>query len=141
MHVSKSGRRLLTAADDLPVLGHETDDFDLPDWVESRFGVRRLLHMTGRKRMAHVVVAKDGSGNFTTINDALKHVPMKNLRPFIIYIKEGVYDEYVEVSRNMTHVVMIGDGGRKSRITGSKNFIDGVGTYKTASAGTSLPFS
>ncbi|KAK7333019.1 hypothetical protein VNO80_29779 [Phaseolus coccineus] len=134
MHVSKSGRRLLTAADDLPVLGHETDDFDLPDWVESRFGVRRLLHMTGRKRMAHVVVAKDGSGNFTTINEALKHVPMKNLRPFIIYVKEGVYDEYVEVSRNMTHVVMIGDGGKKSRITGSKNFIDGVGTYKTASA-------
>ncbi|XP_047181981.1 putative pectinesterase/pectinesterase inhibitor 28 [Vigna umbellata] len=135
MHLPKSGRRLLTTADDLPVLGNETDDdFDVPDWVENRGGLRRLLHMTGRKQMAHVVVAKDGSGNFTTINEALKHVPMKNLRPFIIYIKEGVYDEYVEVSRNMTHVVMIGDGGRKSRITGSKNFIDGVGTYKTASA-------
>ncbi|KAK7397157.1 hypothetical protein VNO78_18324 [Psophocarpus tetragonolobus] len=130
-----AGRRLLiNKAEDLPVLGHETDDFDLPDWVDDRVGVRRLLRMTGRKRMAHVVVAKDGTGNFTTINEALLHVPSKNLKPFFIYVKEGVYDEFVEVSRNMTHVVMIGDGGKKSRITGSKNFVDGVGTFRTASA-------
>ena len=134
MHVNRPGRRrLLNNVDDLPVLGH---DFDLPEWVDDRVGVRKLLRMTGRKRMAHVVVAKDGSGNFTTINEALKYVPKKNLRPFVIYVKEGVYNEYVEVSKNMTHVVMIGDGGKKSRITGSKNFIDGVGTYRTASAGT-----
>ncbi|KAL2345643.1 hypothetical protein Fmac_006928 [Flemingia macrophylla] len=145
MHVTKSnaaaGRRLLTNVDDLPVLGHEDDElFDLPDWVEDRAGVRKLLHMTGRKRMANVVVAKDGSGNFTTINEALKHVPMKNLRPFVIYIKEGVYNEYVEVYKNMTHVVFIGDGGKKSIITGNKNFIDGVGTYRTASAAISGDF-
>ncbi|CAJ1842083.1 unnamed protein product [Sphenostylis stenocarpa] len=73
-------------------------------------------------------------GNFTNINDALKSVPKKNLRPYIIYIKEGLYNEYVEVVRNMTHVVMIGDGGKKTRITGSKNFVDGVGTFRTASA-------
>ncbi|KAG4913894.1 hypothetical protein GLYMA_19G231500v4 [Glycine max] len=132
MHVNRPGRRrLLNNVDDLPVLGH---DFDLPEWVDDRVGVRKLLRMTGRKRMAHVVVAKDGSGNFSTINEALKYVPKKNLRPFVIYVKEGVYNEYVEVSKNMTHVVMIGDGGKKSRITGSKNFIDGVGTYRTASA-------
>ncbi|XP_024626878.1 probable pectinesterase/pectinesterase inhibitor 21 [Medicago truncatula] len=106
----------------------------LPEWVDDRAGVRKLLNkMTGRKLQAHVVVAKDGSGNFTTITEALKHVPKKNLKPFVIYIKEGVYKEYVEVTKTMTHVVFIGDGGRKTRITGNKNFIDGVGTFKTAS--------
>ncbi|XP_020213145.1 putative pectinesterase/pectinesterase inhibitor 28 [Cajanus cajan] len=141
MHVTKPGRRLLKDVDDLSVLGHEDDElFELPEWVEDRAGVRRLLHMTGRKHMANVVVAKDGSGNFTTINEALQHVPTKNVRPFVIYIKEGVYNEYVEVYKNMTHVVFIGDGGKKSRITGNKNFIDGVGTYRTASAAISGDF-
>ncbi|CAJ1960773.1 unnamed protein product [Sphenostylis stenocarpa] len=131
---NKPGRRLLNSADGLPLFGQEAGDFDVPDWVENRVGVRRLMKMTGRKSMAHVVVAQDGSGNFTTINDALKSVPKKNLRPYIIYVKEGLYNEYVEVARNMTHVVMIGDGGKKTRITGSKNFVDGVGTFRTASA-------
>lgn len=131
MHVTKPGRRLLKEdEEDFDILGH--GDFELPDWVEDRVGVRKLLRMTARKLRAHVVVAKDGTGNFTTINDALKHVPKKNLKPFVIYIKEGIYEEYVEVFRNMTHVVFIGDGGKKTRITGNKNFIDGVGTYRTA---------
>ncbi|KAK7284396.1 hypothetical protein RJT34_19141 [Clitoria ternatea] len=120
MHLSKPSRRLLS------------DDFELPEWVDDRAAVRRLLRMTRRKAVADLVVAQDGSGNFTTINEALKHVPMKNLRPFVIYIKEGVYREYVQVFKNMTHVVMLGDGGKKTRITGDKNFVDGVGTYKTA---------
>ncbi|KAK7337726.1 hypothetical protein VNO77_18312 [Canavalia gladiata] len=130
MRITNPGRRLMNTAEDLPVLGH--DDFELPEWINDRIGVRRLLRMTARKRAANVVVAQDGSGNFTTITQALNHVPEKNLKPFVIYVKEGVYQEYVEVSKSMTHVVMIGDGGRKSRITGNKNFIDGVGTYKTA---------
>ena len=131
-----AGRRLLKESVDgeEDVLGH--GDFELPEWVDDRAGVRKLLNkMTGRKLQAHVVVAKDGSGNFTTITEALKHVPKKNLKPFVIYIKEGVYKEYVEVTKTMTHVVFIGDGGRKTRITGNKNFIDGVGTFKTATVG------
>lgn len=32
----------------------------------------------------------------------------------------------------MTHVVFVGDGAKKTRITGNKNFKDGVNTYRTA---------
>ncbi|OIW13480.1 hypothetical protein TanjilG_01048 [Lupinus angustifolius] len=133
-HITKPvARRLLQDADDLPILGHETDnDDEFPEWVKDHVGVRRLLKMNTRKFMANVIVAKDGSGNFTTITDALKNVPRKNQKPFIIWIKQGVYNEHVEVSRNMTHVVFVGDGSKTTRITGSKNFIDGVNTYNTA---------
>ncbi|MED6161761.1 hypothetical protein PIB30_063836 [Stylosanthes scabra] len=112
----------------------EEDDNDLPEWIEDRVGVRKLMATVagGRRFKAHVTVAKDGSGDFKTITEALMKVPPQNKKPFIIHIKEGVYQEYVEVPRNMTHVVFIGDGGNKSRITGNKNFIDGVNTYKTA---------
>ncbi|WVY99994.1 hypothetical protein V8G54_026068 [Vigna mungo] len=88
-------------------------------------------------RKPNVTVAKDGSGDFKTINEALNKVPKKNKTPFVIYIKEGIYQEYVEVKKNMTHVVFIGDGGQKTRITGNKNYIDGVTTYKTATVGMS----
>lgn len=132
MNVTKPGRRLLKDTQNM------TDNgvFEIPDWVEDHVGVRKLLTTTGTKVVAHAVVAKDGSGNFTTIGEALKHVPPKNAKPFVIYIKAGVYNEYVEVSKNMTHVVFMGDGGNLTRITGNKNFIDGVGTFRTATVGT-----
>ncbi|KAF7817937.1 putative pectinesterase/pectinesterase inhibitor 28 [Senna tora] len=94
------------------------------------FPTRRLLATA--KLKPHVVVAKDGSGKVRSINEALKLVPPKNLKPFIIYIKKGTYHENVRVFKNMSHVVMIGDGGDKTRITGNLNFIDGVNTYRTA---------
>lgn len=141
MHLTKTAGRRRLLNQDLTVIGHDDEEFELPEWVDDRVGVRKLLNkMTARKLKAHVVVAKDGTGNFTTIGEALKRVPMKNMKPFVVYIKEGVYKEYIEISRNMTHVVFIGDGGKKTRITGNKNFIDGVGTYKTATVGTYLPY-
>lgn len=123
-----SSRRLLQGH--IPVLGH--GDLDIPFWLQQD-GSRRLLS-TGKIK-PNVIVAQDGSGMVKTVTDALNLVPANNLKPFIIYIKEGVYQEYVHVSHNMTHVVMIGDGGDKTRITGNKNFIDGIGTYRTATVG------
>ncbi|CAK8572492.1 unnamed protein product [Lathyrus sativus] len=107
-------------------------DSDTPSWVSEH----RMLFdakTSSFKRKPNVTVALDGTGDVKTINEALLKVPEKSEKPFIIYIKEGVYNEYVEVNKKMTYVVFVGDGGQKSRITGNKNFIDGVNTYKTAS--------
>ncbi|KAK7392042.1 hypothetical protein VNO78_20468 [Psophocarpus tetragonolobus] len=104
----------------------------VPSWIENAVAVRKLLHQPPDKIKPSAVVAKDGSGKFNSINQALKKVPKMNHKPFVIYIKEGVYHEYVEVTKKMTHVVFVGDGSNKTRITGNKNFIDGVNTYRTA---------
>ncbi|KAF4393634.1 probable pectinesterase/pectinesterase inhibitor 21 [Cannabis sativa] len=101
-----------------------------PGWVNE--GQRRLLAAKGPKIKADVVVAKDGSGKYKSINEALKDVPKKNNKTFVIYIKQGVYAEKVMVDKHMTHVMMIGDGPTKTRITGKDNFIDGTQTFKTA---------
>jgi pectinesterase len=116
----------------------EHDDVnEVPSWVgdDSSVGVRRLLNVPQNKLKADAVVAIDGSGKFKSINDALKLVPKKNQKPFIVFIKEGVYHEYVEVTKKMTHVVFFGEGPTKTRITGKKNFIDGINTYNTATVG------
>ncbi|KAK7269381.1 hypothetical protein RIF29_22107 [Crotalaria pallida] len=127
------GRRLLQNSDK----GEQR--FHLPAWVENGASVRRLIEATRFKIKPNVTVALDGSGDVKKINEALKKVPEKNEKPFVIYIKEGVYNEYVEISKDMKHVVFFGDDGKKTRITGNRNYIDGFNTYKSATIEGYLP--
>ena len=58
-------------------------------------------------------------------------------------MKQGVYEEYVTITRAMENVTMYGDGAMKTVITGSRNFADGLTTYKTATFSktkSSIPF-
>ncbi|EEF49911.1 probable pectinesterase/pectinesterase inhibitor 21 [Ricinus communis] len=121
-------RRLLQ--DDIPVAGHGDISQAFPAWIDP--GTRRLLSAPPSNIKPDLVVAKDGSGDYKTILEALPQIPKKSNETFVLYIKEGIYEEYVEFNRSMTNLVVIGDGPDKTRITGSKNFVDGINTYRTA---------
>ena len=131
----KSQRKLLGSIYE-HVLGHDNDGM-LPFWLEGSRR-RRLLEASTNlgagdlKSKANVVVAKDGSGKYKTIGEALHDIPKHGHDSFIVYIKQGVYDEYLVLERWMTHVVFVGDGPNKTRITHNKNFVDGTKTFKTA---------
>ncbi|GMJ02075.1 hypothetical protein like AT3G05610 [Hibiscus trionum] len=101
-----------------------------PAWVS--FRQRMLLQQNPSQMKPNVIVAKDRSGKYISINQALKEVPRKNAIPFVIYIKAGVYTEQVVVDKHMANVVFIGDGPTKTVITGRLNYIDGTVTFKTA---------
>ncbi|XP_038877946.1 pectinesterase 3 [Benincasa hispida] len=112
-------------------------DFDIPihrklmgfpDWVSS--GDRRLLQENNVT--AHVTVSKDGKGNYTTIKDAVAAVPKKSKQRFIIYVKEGLYEENVILDKSKWNVMMYGDGRTKTIVSGRLNFIDGTPTFSTA---------
>ncbi|KAL6507105.1 hypothetical protein OROHE_022004 [Orobanche hederae] len=106
------------------------DDVGYPAWMDHEH--HRMLKADGTKFKPNVTVAKDGSGNFTTITAALHAMPEKYSGRYVIYVKEGVYDETVIVTKKMVNVTIYGDGSQKSIITGRKNFVDGVPTFQTA---------
>nr|CAD1833261.1 unnamed protein product [Ananas comosus var. bracteatus] len=102
----------------------------VPEWVSA--GKRRLLQAGPPQLKPNVTVAQDGSGDFKTIMEALATVPKKSEEAFVIYVKEGVYSEYVTVDRDLTNVVMYGDGPMKTRVTGNRNFRQNITTKDTA---------
>ncbi|CAN6992046.1 unnamed protein product [Brassica rapa subsp. trilocularis] len=93
---------------------------------------RRLLQSTDLRRVANIVVAKDGSGKYKTISRALKDVPEKSDKRTVIYVKKGVYFENVKVEKTMWNVVVVGDGESKSIVSGKLNVIDGTPTFQSA---------
>ncbi|KAI3714456.1 hypothetical protein L6452_21410 [Arctium lappa] len=100
-----------------------------PGWLKPKD--RRLLQ-ANNVVAADVVVAADGTGNFTTVMDAISAVPDYNSRRYVIYVKKGVYREYVEISKKKTNIMMIGDGMDLTIISGNHSFVDGWTTYRSA---------
>ncbi|KAK4483722.1 hypothetical protein RD792_010924 [Penstemon davidsonii] len=102
-----------------------------PDWLKSRD--RKLLQAAANGTLlADAVVALDGTGDFTTIEDAIHAAPEYSTKRYVIYIKKGVYNEYVEISKKKWNIMMIGDGIDATVISGNRNFIDGWTTYRSA---------
>ncbi|XP_061999263.1 probable pectinesterase/pectinesterase inhibitor 36 [Rosa rugosa] len=89
---------------------------------------------------ADFVVAKDGSGTHTTLNQAVAALArMGHRRPprAIIYVKSGVYNEKVEIGGHMKNVMLVGDGMDRTVITGSRSVVDGDSTLTSATFGVS----
>ncbi|OIW18171.1 hypothetical protein TanjilG_31291 [Lupinus angustifolius] len=88
------------------------------------------------KSKADVTVCKGGgSGCLKTIQEAVNKAPDNGGegKKFVIYIKEGVYEETVKVPLEKGNVVFLGDGIGKTVITGSASAGQpGVSTYTSA---------
>jgi pectinesterase len=54
-----------------------------------------------------IVVAKDGSGNFTTITDAVNSIPTANTEWKTILVKNGLYAEHVMIKSS--YIALIGE--------------------------------
>ncbi|KAL1548296.1 pectinesterase [Salvia divinorum] len=107
-----------------------SSDEEIPDYVDVH--ARRLMAAAPPALKPDVTVAKDGSGQFKTITEALGTLPPKNIKPFVVFVKAGLYKEYVVVPKGMNNVAIIGEGPLKTRIIGSKCVKDGVPTFQSA---------
>ncbi|KAG2375448.1 Pectinesterase 2.1 [Vigna angularis] len=108
----------------------EPPNGEFPSWLSSKD--RKLLESSALNINANVVVAKDGSGKFKTVAQAVASAPDNGKTRYVIYVKKGTYEENVEISSKKTNVMLVGDGKDVTIITGSLNYIDGTTTFKSA---------
>ncbi|KAL3827734.1 hypothetical protein ACJIZ3_016536 [Penstemon smallii] len=109
-NVKPSSRRLLQAAI------NQRDGF--PTWF--RVADRKLLSRGGQQARPNAVVAKDGSGQFKTIGQAVAAYPKNHQGRYTIYVKAGVYDEQVIIDKK--NIYIYGDGIGRTIVTGKKNY-------------------
>ncbi|KAG5053840.1 hypothetical protein GLYMA_03G029100v4 [Glycine max] len=99
-----------------------------PKWVKP--DDRKLLQSSSPASRANVVVAKDGSGKYTTVSAAVNSAPKNSRGRYVIYVKGGIYNEQVEVKSK--NIMLVGDGIGKTIITGSKSVGGGTTTFRSA---------
>lgn len=130
LNMTASSRQLLDASED--------NDNQYPVWLSA--SDRKLLASNSNGQVTpNAIVAKDGSGQYKTISEALAAYLKNNKGRYVIYVKAGIYDEYITVKKDQVNVLMYGDGPRKTMITGKKSNLAGLPTFQTASFGKSIP--
>ncbi|KAL8534883.1 hypothetical protein ACS0TY_010786 [Phlomoides rotata] len=104
-----------------------------PSWMSSE--ERELLFGSNKMKGVNVVVAKDGSGRFKTISEAIKSAPQNSQRRFVIYVKRGKYYEHVTIDQSKWNIVMFGDGMDKTIVSGNRCNSSGANTVQSATFG------
>lgn len=80
----------------------------------------------------NAIVAKDGSGQYKTVTEGINSYPNNHPGKYFIYVKAGIYQEYVTVDASKKNIILFGDGPTKTIITGNKNHNAGTAMPLTA---------
>ncbi|MBK0383092.1 pectin esterase [Pedobacter sp. SD-b] len=64
-----------------------------------------------------LLVSQSGDGNFKTVQKALDAVPINNTKTIIIYIKNGIYKEKLQLDSTKNKVTLIGEDQFKTILT------------------------
>lgn len=87
-----------------------------------------LLAVVNSRAAKRLVVAQDGSGNYTSVQAALDAVPAYNKKPIEIYIKPGIYQERLELAAGKDMVTLVGEDENRTILT--NNYHTGLITPK-----------
>ncbi|KAI3789881.1 hypothetical protein L2E82_02686 [Cichorium intybus] len=99
-----------------------------PEWLTA--GDRRLLQ--SGTVTPNVVVAADGSGDFTTVSAAVAAAPNRSTSRYVIRIAAGVYRENVDIPSNKLNLMFVGDGRTSTIITANRSVAGGTTTFNSA---------
>jgi pectinesterase len=95
--------------------------------------ISNTLFAQKSKTTYDIVVAKDGSGNFTKVQDSFDAVPDNNSKRTIIFIKSGIYKEKLKLISSKKNVTLIGESYKSTILT--------YDDYAEIAGGTSKSFS
>jgi pectinesterase len=63
---------------------------------------------------ANIIVAKDGSGDYTSVQEAINSVSIDNKQNIIILIRKGIYNEKIYISKSF--VTLVGEDRDSTKI-------------------------
>ncbi|KAL8235245.1 hypothetical protein R6Q59_021345 [Mikania micrantha] len=106
----------------------EVDEVNWPEWLSA--GDRRLLQ--SGTVTPNVVVAADGSGDYTTVSAAVAAAPSSSSSRYVIRIAAGVYRENVNIPSGKRNLMFLGSGRTSTIITGSRSVAGGSTTFNSA---------
>lgn len=77
-------------------------------------------------RLYDAVVAQDGSGDYTKLQDAIDKAPAGRAKPWLIFVKNGRYNEHIDIPATKSHLHIIGQDRDKTvvydnRLSGGDN--------------------
>ncbi len=70
-----------------------------------------------RSQSKIIVVAQDGSGNFSTVQEAFHSIPENNTIPVTVFVKDGIYKEKLHLDSTKDFVTLIGEDAFKTILT------------------------
>ncbi|KAK6146600.1 hypothetical protein DH2020_020469 [Rehmannia glutinosa] len=105
-------------------------DWDPINWMSSKD--KKRIHKPKHTIKPDVVVAKDGSGKYKTISEAINDVPRHSNKRFVIYVKKGVYYENVRVEKEKWNVLIYGDGMENTIVSSNRSNRTGSSTSLSA---------
>ncbi|SOD20103.1 pectinesterase family protein [Pedobacter xixiisoli] len=72
------------------------------------------------KKLYDAIVAKDGSGNYTSVIDAIAAAPASRTIPWIIFVKNGTYTGHHDIPANKPFIHLIGQNRNGVIITDNR---------------------
>jgi len=71
---------------------------------ESFKGIRLSFPIQHQKQEI-TVVDKNGKGDYTRIQDAIRDIPSNNSAPYLIFVANGTYEELVDINKPYIHLI------------------------------------
>ena len=110
-------------------------DVGVPTWISKKLERQTRMLASEYDPSKVLIVAADGTGNFTTITDAINSAPNNSNDKTIIHVKQGVYEENVVIPSYKTHIVLLGEGAEVTNITRNRSVGDGWTIFRSATLG------
>lgn len=90
-----------------------------------RAGENKVVNMNNNSDKSdspfQAVVARDGSGDYRTVQEAIDAAPDNSKTPWLIFVKNGSYKEYIYIPETKTFIHLIGQDKDKTIIHHSLN--------------------
>jgi len=78
------------------------------------FNILIIINFSIAQEKKEIIVSKDGSGDFTSIQEAINSIPDNNKQQVIIFIKNGIYREKIFIQNS--HITLIGEDRKLTKI-------------------------